>query len=265
MFMGDCRALACLPAIGMRPTVITLHGSHLLRRASGTSGRLRSQGGESACLRPRGGSHRRVRVRGQLRSGDRAGRRRADQADSQRGPGCPTGVRRRSPCGAGDPRGRARFVRRCVRRRAQRAQAAGPVRGGRRAARIEQPRIVGMVVGEGPLRGRLEPMAGDGLKVLGERQDVTNLLAGADAFAAPLFLGGPLLRVARGDVARLATVVSVAPATRMRSVMPAWSSRLATSMHWRPRSFAWRATRSWAVRWERLQRRAPASASRSRE
>ncbi len=129
---GDAAALACLPAIGMRPTVITLHGSHLLRRTHGTRGRLVREGSRRAFARAAAV----IAVSESelsLRPVDRAGGRWADHADSQRGPGCPTGVRRRPPCGAGDPCGRARFVRRSVRRRAQRAQAARAVRGGRRA------------------------------------------------------------------------------------------------------------------------------------
>jgi glycosyltransferase involved in cell wall biosynthesis len=52
-------------------------------------------------------------------------------------------------------------------------------------ARDEEPRIVGALAGGGPLQGRLERMAGDGLKLLGERSDVTGLLAAADVFVLP--------------------------------------------------------------------------------
>jgi glycosyltransferase involved in cell wall biosynthesis len=78
-------------------------------------------------------------------------------------------------------------------------------------ARLERPRIVGVLAGEGPLRGRLEPMAGDGLRLLGERRDVTALLAAADAFVLPSRWEGLSYAVLEAMSLGLATVVSDGP------------------------------------------------------
>ena len=129
---GDAAALACLPAIGMRPTVITLHGSHLLRRTHGTRGRLVREGSRRAFAR--------AAAVIAVSESELAFARSIAPAAAERitlihngVPDVATGDRGRASRDAGDPRGRARFVRRPVRRRAQRAQAARAVRGGRRA------------------------------------------------------------------------------------------------------------------------------------
>lgn len=207
---GDAAALACLPAIGMRPTVITLHGSHLLRRASGTRGRLVREGSRRAF-------HRTAAVIAVSES-ELSFARRIAPAAAGRIRLIHNGVPDAPPVSDADRRAAretlgvepdsyvALFVGELSERK-QPVQFAEAVA----RARIEQPRIVGMVVGEGPLRGRLEPMAGDGLKLLGERHDVTNLLAAANAFVLPSLWEGLSYALLEAMSLGLATVVSDGP------------------------------------------------------
>jgi glycosyltransferase involved in cell wall biosynthesis len=207
---GDAAALACLPAIGMRPTVITLHGSHLLRRASGTRGRLVREGSRRAFARAAAV----IAVSESELSFTRgiapaaAGRITLIHNGVPDAPPVSDADRRvaRETLGVEPDSYVAVFVGELSERK-QPVQFAEAVA----RARIEQPRIVGMVVGEGPLRGRLEPMAVDGLKLLGERHDVTNFLAAADAFVLPSLWEGLSYALLEAMSLGLATVVSDGP------------------------------------------------------
>jgi glycosyltransferase involved in cell wall biosynthesis len=54
------------------------------------------------------------------------------------------------------------------------------------AARREQPHVRGFAAGDGPERAALEPLAAAaGVELLGDRRDVADLLAAADAFCLP--------------------------------------------------------------------------------
>ncbi len=207
---GDAAALACLPAIGMRPTVITLHGSHLLRRSSGTRGRLVREGSRRAFARASAviavseselGFARRIAPAA-------AGRITLIHNGVPDAPPVPEADRRavRETLAVEPDSYVALFVGELSERK-QPVQFAEAVA----RARVEQPRIVGVLVGEGPLRGRLEPMAGDGLKLLGERRDVTDLLAAADAFVLPSRWEGLSYAVLEAMSLGLATVVSDGP------------------------------------------------------
>jgi glycosyltransferase involved in cell wall biosynthesis len=52
-------------------------------------------------------------------------------------------------------------------------------------ARAANPAIVGIVAGDGPLRGALERIRGDGVRLLGARNDAHDLVAACDVFALP--------------------------------------------------------------------------------
>lgn len=52
-------------------------------------------------------------------------------------------------------------------------------------ARRKDPRIVGVVAGDGPQRELVEASAGEGVRILGHRADVADLFASADACAVP--------------------------------------------------------------------------------
>ncbi len=181
---GDAAALACLPALGMRPTVITLHGSHLLRRSTGTRGRLVREGSRRAFAR--------AAAVIAVSESELAFARSIAPAAAERITLVHNGVAdaaqvtdaerqsTREALGV-EPDSRVALFVGELSERKQPVQFAEAVA----RARVEQPRIVGALAGDGPLRGRLEPLAGDGLRVLGERRDVTALLAAADAFVLP--------------------------------------------------------------------------------
>jgi glycosyltransferase involved in cell wall biosynthesis len=207
---GDSAALACLPSIGMRPTVITLHGSHLLRRSSGTRGRLVREGSRRAFVR--------AAAVIAVSESELAFARSIAPAAAERVTLIRNGVPDAAPVtdaerhatrealGVGPDSYVALFVGELSERKQPLQFAEAVAR-----ARLEQPRIVGVVVGDGPLRGRLEPLAGDGLRLLGERDDVRELLAAADAFVLPSLWEGLPYAVLEAMSLRLATVVSDGP------------------------------------------------------
>ncbi len=181
---GDAAALACLPAIGTRPTVITLHGSHLLRRSSGIRGRLIRAGSRRAFAR--------ADAVIAVSESELAFARSIAPSVADRITVVHNGVPDAQPGSEGDRRATREglgvepdaYVALFVGELSERKQPVQFAEAVARAAR-EEPRIVGALAGEGPLRRRLEPLAGDGLKLLGERSDVTGLLAAADVFVLP--------------------------------------------------------------------------------
>ena len=207
---GDAAALACLPAIGMRPTVMTLHGSHLLRRTSGTRGQLVREGSRRAFVRAAAVIAVSESELAFARSLAPAAAERITLIHNGVPDAAPvTDAKRhatRETLGIEPDSYIALFVSELSERK-QPVQFAEAVT----RAREEQPRIVGMFVGEGPLRGRLEPMAGDGLRLLGERRDVTDLLASADAFVLPSLWEGLSYALLEAMSLGLATVVSDGP------------------------------------------------------
>ena len=207
---GDAAALACLPAIGMRPTVITLHGSHLLRRTHGTRGRLVREGSRRAFAR--------AAAVIAVSESELTFARSIAPAAAGRITLIHNGVPDVPPVSEADRRAAretlavepdsyvALFVGELSERK-QPVQFAEAVA----RARVEQPRIVGVVVGDGPLRALLEPLAGDGLKLLGERPDVTGLLGAADAFVLPSLWEGLSYAVLEAMSLGRAVVVSDCP------------------------------------------------------
>ncbi len=207
---GDAAALACLPAIGKRPTVITLHGSHLLRRSSGTRGRL-----------VREGSRRAFASAGAViavSESELAFARSIAPAAAEKITLVHNGVPEAAPPTEGERRATREalgvepdaYVALFVGELSERKQPVQFAEGIARA-RLEQPRIVGLVVGDGPLRGRLDPLAGDGLILLGERRDVTDLLAAADSFVLPSLWEGLSYAVLEAMSLGRAVVVSDGP------------------------------------------------------
>jgi glycosyltransferase involved in cell wall biosynthesis len=207
---GDSAALACLPAIGMPPTVITLHGSHLLRRSSGTRGRVVREGSRRAFAR--------AAAVIAVSESERAFARSIAPAAAKRITLVHNGVPDAAPvtdaeCHATrkalgvEPDAYVALFVGGLSERKQPVQFAEAVA----RARLGQQRIVGVVVGDGPLRGQLEPLAGEGLRLLGERDDVGELLGAADAFVLPSLWEGLPYAVLEAMSLRLATVVSDGP------------------------------------------------------
>jgi glycosyltransferase involved in cell wall biosynthesis len=54
-----------------------------------------------------------------------------------------------------------------------------------RAARAATPQVVGLIAGDGPLSPRLRSLEWEGLRLLGQRDDVPDLLGASDVFALP--------------------------------------------------------------------------------
>jgi glycosyltransferase involved in cell wall biosynthesis len=207
---GDAAALACLPAIGTRPTVITLHGSHLLRRSTGTRGRLVREGSRRAFGR--------AAAVIAVSESELDFARRIAPAAAERMMLVHNGVPEAAPVTEAERRAAREtlglepdfYVALFIGELSERKQ---PVQFAQAVAwtRREQPEIVGVVVGDGPLRGQLDTLAGDGLRVLGERSDVRVLLAAANTFVLPSLWEGLPYAVLEAMSAGLATVVSDGP------------------------------------------------------
>lgn len=181
---GDSTALVCLPLIGLRPTVITLHGSHLFRRSHG----LR-EGAVRAGLRL--AFHRADAVIAVSESERDEARRLAPRHAGRivlihngvpevEPPGDAERTRIRAGLGLEDSSVCVLFLGELSERK-QPLQFADAVT----LARASNPALVGLVGGDGPLRAPLERVAGDGVRLLGNRDDPHELLAACDIFALP--------------------------------------------------------------------------------
>jgi glycosyltransferase involved in cell wall biosynthesis len=206
---GDAAALVCLPLIGRRPTVITLHGAHLLRRAGGVRGPA-VRGGLRMAFR------RAAAVIAVSESEHRTARELVGDAANLRL--VLNGIPEQEPVGAGERRS-ARgalglgpeaiavlFVGELAERK-QPLQLAEAVR----RARDADPRIVALLAGDGPLAPALEALAGDGVRPLGARGDVGALLAAADIFVLPSLWEGLPYAVLEAMAAGVPVVASDGP------------------------------------------------------
>ncbi|HEX6585240.1 MAG TPA: glycosyltransferase family 4 protein [Solirubrobacterales bacterium] len=181
---GDSTALVCLPVIGVRPTVITLHGSHLLRRSRGLRGgavraglRLafhradaviavsESERDEASRLAP-GAAARIILIHNGVPEAKLP-----EDADRD-------GVR--AELGLEQGSVAVLFLGELIHRK-QPLQFADAVT----RARAANPAIVGLVAGDGPLRGALERYGGEGIRLLGARDDADVLVGACDVFALP--------------------------------------------------------------------------------
>jgi glycosyltransferase involved in cell wall biosynthesis len=181
---GDSSALVSLPVIGRGPAVITLNGVHLARRVGGVRGRavragLRRAFDRSAAviavseaeldfarrLAP-GAAEKIVLVHNGVPE-------RREPAEAER-------RATRARLGLGGDSVVVMFAGELTDRK-QPLQFAAAVN----AARGEHPEIVGLVLGEGPLRPWLEPMRSEGLRLLGHRSDFTELIGAADVVVLP--------------------------------------------------------------------------------
>jgi glycosyltransferase involved in cell wall biosynthesis len=206
---GDSAGLVCWPLIGRRPTVITLHGSHLLRRSKGPAARAVRLGiqrafgradaviavSESESDYARAIAPHAVRIE-LIRNGISVPDPVSD-ADRRR-------VRERLGLTPGSIA--ALFVGELSHRK-QPLQFAEAVR----TAREQSPEIVGLLAGDGPLLGLLEPMQGDGLRLLGRRSDVNELMVAADVFVLPSLREGLSYAVLEAMALGKATLVSDGP------------------------------------------------------
>jgi glycosyltransferase involved in cell wall biosynthesis len=78
-------------------------------------------------------------------------------------------------------------------------------------ARADHPDLIGLVLGEGPLRGRLEAMQGEALRLLGHREDFIELVGAADIVVLPSLWEGLAYAALEAMALGRATVVSDGP------------------------------------------------------
>jgi glycosyltransferase involved in cell wall biosynthesis len=181
---GDSAALASWPVTGGRPTVITLHGSHLLRRRSGVRGGVVRAGIRRAFAR----ADTVIAVsESEFEYARRIALGTADRVELIH-----NGVPNAEPPSEADRRAtreqlgldEAWFVAVFVGELSERKQ---PIQFAQAVehARSSNPKIVGLIAGDGHMRPRLDQMQGDGLRLLGSCHDVKQLLASSDAFVLP--------------------------------------------------------------------------------
>jgi glycosyltransferase involved in cell wall biosynthesis len=207
---GDAAALACLPLIGTRPTVITLHGSHLLRRGRGMRGRLARTGIRRAF----------ARADTVIAVSESEGAFATEIAPfaARRIVVIHNGVAEPATVSAADRDAiRSRlgvdttsFVALLVGElsdRKQPKQFADAIAQVRR----EDQRVVGVIAGDGPLHGQLESRGDDGLLLLGDRDDVHELIAASDAFVLPSLWEGLSYAMLEAMARSVAIVASDGP------------------------------------------------------
>jgi glycosyltransferase involved in cell wall biosynthesis len=207
---GDSAALVSLPAIGRRPSVITLNGVHLARRTGGARGRLVQAGLRRAFER--------VDAVIAVSEAERDLARELSPAAADRVQLIHNGVPERELPSEAERRATrerlgvppdsviALFAAELTERKQPR-QFAEAIR----AARAEDPEIVGLVLGEGPLRGRLERMADEGLRLLGHRRDFVELVGAADVVVLPSLWEGLAYAALEAMALGRAIVVSDGP------------------------------------------------------
>ncbi|MGD1050007.1 MAG: glycosyltransferase family 4 protein [Solirubrobacteraceae bacterium] len=203
---GDMAAMLSLPIIRARPSVLTTHGLHFLRRAQGA---------------------RLVLARGALRSAVSASRRTICTSEAERGELSeilPAALRARllvipnaAPRGSRGPdRAQARaqlelapqsVVALFIGQLEDRKDPLTAVAAVSAAAAAGAPLTL-LVAGEGPLAAQVRAQSGPSVRVLGYRDDPDTLLAAADLLVAPSLREGQSLAVLEAMRDGLAVVVS---------------------------------------------------------
>lgn len=204
---GDMSAAICLRALRARPSVWTTHGLSFLRRSSGPVNtafrhRLRRVIGAAGATICTTEAERRELLEV------------ADPADAERLVVVPNGLPLPAPV---DPARRdelraaldlapgqvvALFAGRLDEPKGVRDAVGAAV-----AARREGAPLTLLVAGDGPLAGELGAQAGEGVRLLGHRDDVHDLLAAADVFVLPSRREGSSYAVIEALGAGLAVVV----------------------------------------------------------
>jgi glycosyltransferase involved in cell wall biosynthesis len=205
---GDSTALVCLPVIGRRPTVITLHGSHLLRRSRGVRGAAVRAGLRMAFRRSSAViAVSEAELRDARELSPSAARIELVHNGVPEPPAVSESERRaaRDELGLGPDALAAVFVGELAERK-QPVQFAQAVQ----RARATHPEIVGLLAGDGPLGPALQPMAGEGVRLPGHR-DVGELLAAADVFVLPSLWEGLAYAVLEAMALGVPVIVSDGP------------------------------------------------------
>ena len=208
---GEVASLLCLPLLATRPSVVTLHGLHLLRRlAPGVQraagrlgvGTIVTAASRTICVSfaerdelewlP-------ARLRSKLvvvRNG----------LASPVPPDCEIRARTRASLGLADASVVVLYAGQLERRKDPMTLVSAA-----RRAHQQNPRIELLVAGEGPCSSELVARGGPETRLLGQRGDVTDLLAAADIFVMPSRREGLSYAVLEALANGQATVVSDGP------------------------------------------------------
>ncbi len=208
---GDVATVLVLPLLRTRPTVMTTHGLHLLRRTSGPQHAALSRALAVAI----GAARRVICTSGAERDDLVAVVRSADRwkltvifngIDRPAPLGADRGPSLRDELGIGAETVLGLFVGQLEPRKAPLPAARAATR-----ARAAGAPFVLALAGDGPQAPSLRGLAGDAVKPLGFRSDLERLLAGADVFVAPSEREGMSLALLAAMAHGLAVVASDGP------------------------------------------------------
>lgn len=203
---GDTSAILSLPLLGLRPSVWTTHGLHLLRRSHGPRRRVVMSTMRAAVRRSRATICTSVAER--------------DELAALVGTSEPLRVVRNgvaSPPGADRTTARAELG---IPEGAAVALFAGELEPRKEPitavlaaseARARGADLTLLLAGDGPLRQQVEATAGEGVLVLGFRSDLDRLMAAADLFVLPSSREGISMALLEAMGRGLAPVVAAGP------------------------------------------------------
>jgi glycosyltransferase involved in cell wall biosynthesis len=208
---GDTAAILAAPLLAGRPSLITTHGLHRLRRSHGRSGAPARRGmraaiaaaaitictstaerDELAALVGEGLRPRLVVIPNGVEVGPRSGP--AERA------------RERARLGIGDDELVALFAGRLEPRKEPLAAVEAAAR-----ARRDGDRVVLLVAGDGPLEAAIAARAGEAVRPLGFRADIASLYAAADVFILPSRVEGMPMSLLEAMARGLPAIVADAP------------------------------------------------------
>ena len=208
---GEVASLITLPLLSARPSVVTLHGLHLLRRMRpGARHRL----GQAAVRAIVAAADRTICVSqaelAALRWLPRPALAKLVVVHNGLPPAAEVDPARRSDARAGLGLGGDAVAVLYAGQLEPRKDPMTAVRAVARAHRRD-PRIVLLIAGDGPCRDRLARQAGPETRLLGQRGDMDRLLAAADVFVMPSLREGLSYAVLEALNRGVATVVSDGP------------------------------------------------------
>jgi glycosyltransferase involved in cell wall biosynthesis len=205
---GDVAGMLTLPILASRPSVVTTHGLHFLRRARGAGRRLARRGVEaavSAATRTVCTSQAELDELRAIVKPETARRLVLVRNGIELPPAVDLEERQatRSGLGLADDSVAALYLGGLDPRK-------DPLTAVRAAADVRRRGLplVLLVAGDGPLRGEIETHAGEAVRVLGFRRDTAQLLAAADLFVMPSAREGASLALLEAMGHGLPAVVS---------------------------------------------------------
>jgi glycosyltransferase involved in cell wall biosynthesis len=209
---GDSAAIACLRIIRRQPSVITFNGLHLWRRARGIPGRLVSHSLRRAIAASRASicvSQAELRDAAELAGPALSDRLvQIDNGMPDPGPGDPTTrAATREALGLADDDVAVLFIGQLEERKGVLHLLHALER-----ARAALPSLRGLIVGDGPLAGEVAARVdGDGVRALGQRDDIGALLDACDVFTLPSEREGISLALLEAMARQRAVLVSDGP------------------------------------------------------